>query len=80
MNKIDITNCPLGSCANTWEDLTATSKEDIKFCNDCKTDVYKATNMEDFLKFLNESKCVAYFEKKKEMMVGGLEKPYGIPN
>jgi hypothetical protein len=80
MNKIDITNCPIGSCANTWYDLNATSNDNVKHCKDCKTDVYKATNMEEFLTLLNESKCVAYFEKEKEMMVGGLEKPYGISN
>ncbi|ODS29941.1 MAG: hypothetical protein SCARUB_04953 [Candidatus Scalindua rubra] len=39
----------LGACTNTWGDLKELSDDGVKYCDEYKTNVHKATNMEDLV-------------------------------
>ncbi len=46
-------------CEKKWKSLIATNNSDIKFCGDCKRNVFKVYNKEDYRKRKQLNQCVA---------------------
>ena len=63
-------NCELRSCAQTWRILDKTNDVNIRHCQECNKDVFKAKNMKAVEKITSEGNCVAYFNDRKEILVG----------
>ena len=63
-------NCELVSCSQTWRILDKTDNENIRHCQECNKDVYKAKNMKEVEKITSEGDCIAYFNDRKYF--GGL--------
>ena len=57
-------------CSKPWDELVSVSGDEIKFCTDCKKNVYFVSNEEDFIKRRNLQQCVALdiygFEPQEE--------------
>ena len=68
-------NCELRSCSQTWRILDKTDNENIRHCQECNKDVYKANNMKEVEKITSEGDCIAYFNDRKEILVGYLSPP-----
>ena len=46
-------------CDKKWNSLIATNNSDIRFCGDCKRNVFKVYNKEDYRKRKQLNQCVA---------------------
>lgn len=46
-------------CDKKWNSLIATNNNDIRFCGDCKRNVFKVYNKEDYRKRKQLNQCVA---------------------
>ena len=57
----EVKDCFEFECPKRWEELEATNKATVKFCNQCEKNVYKATSEAKLKKYAEEGKCVAYF-------------------
>lgn len=47
------------ACDKKWNSLTPTNNSDIKFCSDCKRNVFKVYNKDDYRKRKQLNQCVA---------------------
>lgn len=64
-NKILIRNCVLSyKCDSTWGKLDETDDVDIKFCDNCKKEVFFCHDDDDLVKAITLNRCVA-FEKEE---------------
>ena len=68
-------NCELRSCSQTWRILDKTNDVNIRHCQECNKDVFKANNMKEVEKITSEGNCIAYFNDRKEILVGNPEYP-----
>ena len=68
-------NCELRSCSQTWRILDKTNDVNIRHCQECNKDVFKANNMKEVEKITSEGDCIAYFNDRKEILVGYLSPP-----
>ena len=49
----------MNPCEKKWNSLIATNNSDIKFCGDCKRNVFKVYKKEDYKKRKQLNQCVA---------------------
>ena len=68
-------NCELRLCSQTWRILDKNNDENIRHCQECNKDVFKAKNMKEMEKITSEGNCIAYFNDRKEILVGKPEYP-----
>ena len=68
-------NCELRSCSQTWRILDKTDDVNIRHCQECNKDVFKAKNMKEVEKITSKGNCIAYFNDRKEILVGKPEYP-----
>ena len=57
-------NCELRSCSQTWRILDKTNDINIRHCQECNKDVFKANNMKEVEKITSEGNCIAYFNDR----------------
>ena len=58
--KIKIRNCVFGfRCAQNWEAMDETSREDVRFCRECAKDVYFVENANELSEAIGLNHCVA---------------------
>lgn len=61
MSEKNIRNCPWGySCTKKWDDLIATSEEDIRFCNACQKEVHWVDDREELAECVLLNRCVCF--------------------
>ena len=72
-------NCELRSCSQTWRILDKTDDVNIRHCQECDKDVFKAKNIKEVEKITSEGNCIAYFNDRKEILVGKPEYPESLP-
>jgi len=64
VKKLDrklIRNCSWGySCKKTWDSLSVTDFEKVRFCTDCNNNVIKCITKEDLLKNIELNHCVCF--------------------
>ena len=46
-------------CAQNWEAMDETSREDVRFCRECSKDVYFVENTIDLAEAIGLNRCVA---------------------
>ena len=68
-------NCELKSCSQTWRILNKTNDKNIRHCQECNKNVFKVGNMKEMEKITSEGNCIAYFNDRKEILVGKPEYP-----
>lgn len=56
-------------CPKKWADLSPTRDKNIKFCDECNSEVYWVSNPLEISAYIKESKCIA-FESNKTLMLG----------
>jgi hypothetical protein len=60
VKKIKIRNCVFGfRCAQNWEAMDETSREDVRFCRECAKDVYFVENTIELAEAIGLNHCVA---------------------
>ena len=60
VKKIKIRNCVFGfRCAQNWEAMDETSREDVRFCRECAKDVYFVENTIELSEAISLNRCVA---------------------
>lgn len=47
-------------CPKTWESLTVTNRDDVRFCNHCSKKVYLCASQEEVDSAAELRKCVAF--------------------
>jgi hypothetical protein len=58
--KIKIRNCVFGfRCAQNWEAMDETSRNDVRFCRECAKDVYYVENHIELSEAIGLNRCVA---------------------
>ncbi|WP_462137562.1 hypothetical protein [Candidatus Mycalebacterium sp.] len=73
MSKTLIENCEFAfKCPLLWESLSETEDEKIRFCGECKRNVYICENDEELTKHAQRGDCVAVI-KEQRLVYGGLE-------
>lgn len=55
----NLSNLFSNPCDKKWDSLIATNNSDIRFCSDCKRNVFKVYNKEDYRKRKQLNQCVA---------------------
>ena len=78
--KINIRNCVFGfRCAQNWDAMKETSRDGVRFCEECGKDVYWITDKESLMEAITMNRCVAIEvlreqqatrEQDREIMVG----------
>ena len=72
-------------CPQVWERLQPTTTEGIRYCPECRRDVYLALTGEDFRKHRDEGRCIAVPVVRSDQetdpdervyLVGQVESPY----
>jgi hypothetical protein len=81
VDLLEAYNCPLDYvCAKTWLELTPTSVAKVRFCSQCKHEVYFCETMEEFEKRADAGQCVAYLCYKDEGACSSfVDNPVGLP-
>ena len=90
--RINIRNCVFGfRCAQNWEAMKETSRDGVRFCDECGKDVYWITNKESLMEAISLNRCIAIEvpreqgtprEQAREIMVGmrvSYEEKHGKP-
>ena len=90
--KINIRNCVFGfRCAQNWDAMKETSRDGVRFCEECGKDVYWITDKESLMEAITMNRCVAIEvlreqqatrEQDREIMVGmrvSYEEKHGEP-
>jgi hypothetical protein len=69
INIYDIINCNLEyECHLRWDQLDQTDKSDVRYCQDCKSNVTFVRTQEELAIASDEGKCVAYIMFKGEAL------------
>ena len=68
-------NCEIRSCSQIWGILEKTNDLNVRHCLECSKDVHKVKNIEELEKLTSKGNCVAFFDDKKEILVGKPEYP-----
>ena len=62
-NKDKINNCWWGyKCPQTWNSLKETLNPSIKFCYECKKDVFKTDSEEELIENIKLNRCMYFSE------------------
>ena len=90
--KINIRNCVFGfRCAQNWDAMKETSRDGVRFCEECGKDVYWITDKESLMEAITLNRCVAIEvireqqatgEQDRQIMVGmrvSYEEKHGEP-
>ena len=90
--RINIRNCVFGfRCAQDWDAMKDTSRDGVRFCEECGKDVYWITNKESLMEAITLNRCIAIEvireqqatrEQDREIMVGmrvSYEEKHGEP-
>jgi len=78
MKSIAINNCEYEfeyKCPLEWKNLEKTEDSQVRFCNECKKNVYRCKTNKDFDKHIQLNHCIAGNEPNMPMgmMVGPLD-------
>ena len=58
--RINIRNCVFGfRCAQNWDAMQETSRDDVRFCKECAKDVYWVSNKDMLLEAIAMNHCIA---------------------
>jgi len=58
--RINIRNCVFGfRCAQNWDAMQETSRNDIRFCKECAKDVYLVSSKDMLLESITLNRCIA---------------------
>lgn len=61
MSRTVIRNCSWGyKCQMTWESLTETSSESIRFCNECEREVHRCDSTVELIESVALNRCVNF--------------------
>ena len=69
--KFEIKNCFQFVCPLEWDNLEATDDKNIRFCNSCEKQVYKAKDLNSFQELSDKNKFVAYKKDKSTPTIMG---------
>lgn len=47
-------------CPNLWKNLSKTAEESVRFCGECKKNVYFSRNVAQIKQWGSEGKCTAF--------------------
>ena len=63
--KPEIVNCDFAfRCSKNWTEMQETDRTNVRFCGECKKNVYFAENNAALKRLSVEGKCVAVYENK----------------
>lgn len=66
MTEEKINNCSWGfKCKQTWQGLRTTLNPDIRFCADCRKDVFKTSSKQEVTENLELGRCMYFAEEFK---------------
>ncbi len=65
-------------CQKNWGELTPTKEQDVKFCNECKKNVYYCKTEKQFLVVAGEGRCLALEDTSGRLIVGMPDWEYGV--
>ena len=59
-------------CPKTWESLTVTARDDVRFCDHCSKKVYLCASQEEVDSAAELGKCVAFDSDQDSALVDNL--------
>lgn len=63
-------------CPKYWESLELTNNQNLRFCPECKQDVYRVRSEAEARRRAQEGKCIAIIEEGVEDRIGLMIEPY----
>ena len=76
--RLIIENCALEfdfECPLEWSKLKATDSAGIKFCSECKNNVYRCESLEEINKHIDQGHCIAVKDDGDRMPMGFIQPP-----
>lgn len=70
-------------CPKSWDSLVATSRKGVRYCEDCRQQVYLCTGVEQVNRRARRGQCIAWqasYEPDEVLVtaVGRIETPYEV--
>lgn len=64
-------------CPRAWESLATTESQSVRFCNECRQNVYLCESPEEFVRHGEQGHCVAV---PIEVVPGSIQRSAGMPS